>query len=103
MFVDLTNTGIYTYFIDNQKTTDHQSVIFGLRELNATETANACSNSSFNTPPVVDTSFNFTADYELRVFISGCYYLDENNSWQADGLLVGPTTNHYQTQCYSTH
>ncbi|CAF4543691.1 unnamed protein product [Rotaria socialis] len=26
-----------------------------------------------------------------------------NNNWQSDGLWVGPLTNHYQTQCFSTH
>ncbi|CAF1690732.1 unnamed protein product, partial [Adineta ricciae] len=26
-----------------------------------------------------------------------------NQQWQSDGLIVGPLTNHDQTQCYSTH
>lgn len=103
MSIDLTNTSIYTYFIDNQKTTGHESVIFGLRELNAIEVVDTCSNSSFKNPPLINKPFNFTANYELRVYTSGCYYMDENNSWQADGLLVGSATNHYQTQCYLIH
>ena len=103
MNLDLTNENIYTYFIDNQKTVGHQSVIFGLRELNSVEMVNVCSNSSVTSPPITNDRFNFTSDYDLRVYTSGCYYLDENNNCQSDGLIVGPLTNHYQTQCYSTH
>jgi hypothetical protein len=103
LYVDLTNESIYTYFIDNQKTIGHQSVIIGLRELNSTEIINVCSNSSINSPPLTDKRFNFTSNYELRIYTSGCYYLDANNNWQSDGLIVGPLTNHYETQCFSTH
>ncbi len=37
------------------------------------------------------------------MYTSGCYYLDENNQWQSDGLVVGPLTNYDQTHCFSTH
>lgn len=100
---DLINSSIYTYFIDNQRTVNHQSVIFGLRELNSTEASDSCSNIFINSPPISSKPFNFTANYNLRVYTSGCYYMDENNSWQSDGLLVGSATNHHQTQCYSIH
>jgi len=93
----------YIYFINNEKTIGHQSIIFGLRELNSTETLNFCSNSSNMTLPITNKSFNFTVDYKLRVYTSGCYYLDANNQWKSDGLTVGSLTNHYQTQCFSTH
>jgi hypothetical protein len=78
-------------------------VIFGLRELNATEIDDFCSNQSINNPPISDQPFNFSSNYELRTYTSGCYYLDSNNQWQSDGLIVGPLTNHFQTQCFSTH
>jgi hypothetical protein len=99
----LTNESIYTYFIDNQKTFDHQSLVFGLRELNSTEMIDACSNILIINPPITNQPFNFTSDYELRISSSGCYYLDENNNWQSDGLIVGSLTNHDYTQCFSTH
>jgi hypothetical protein len=79
---------IYTYFIDNQKTIGHQSVIFGLRELNSSEINNFCFNSTIINPPITNQRFNFTSNYELRTYTSGCYYLDTNNNWQSDGLLV---------------
>ncbi len=94
-----TNDTIYTYFVDNQQTFGHQSIIFGLRELNSTE----INNCSMTTPPITNQIFNFISNYELRIYTSGCYYLDTNNNWQSDGLVVGSLTNHYQTQCFSTH
>ncbi|CAF0849209.1 unnamed protein product [Adineta steineri] len=102
---NLTNDDIYRYFIDNQQTPGHQSLIFGIRELNSTEMNNYClNNSSINTSlPITDESFNFTSNYELRIYTSGCYYLDENNNWKSDGLIVGSSTNHYETECLSTH
>ena len=90
---------IYTYFLDNQLTQNHQSLVFGLRELNSTY----CFNSSSMNPPITNQRYNFTSNYELRIYSSGCYYLDENNQWNGKGLRVGPLTNHQQTQCFLTH
>ncbi len=85
----MTNESIYTYFIDNQQTSGHQSIVFGLRELNSTETIDVCSITSINTnPPIANERFNFTSNYELRIYTSGCYHLDANNNWQSDGLIV---------------
>ncbi|CAF4143107.1 unnamed protein product, partial [Adineta steineri] len=100
---NLTNESIYTYFINNQQTFGHQSIIFGLRELNLTEIQDFCGNSSIVNPPITDEKFDFTSNYELRIYTSGCYYLDQNNQWKSDGLIVGPLTNHYETQCFSSH
>jgi hypothetical protein len=85
----LTSENIYTYFIDNQQTSGHQSIVFGLRELNSTEIVDVCSNTSINSnPPITNERLNFTSNYELRIYTSGCYYLDTNNNWQSDGLEV---------------
>ncbi|CAF4101668.1 unnamed protein product, partial [Adineta steineri] len=101
---NLTNDDIYRYFIDNQQTPGHQSLIFGIRELNSTEISNYCLNSSsINTLPITDETYDFTSNYELRIYTSGCYYLDESNNWKSDGLTVGPLTNLYETECLSTH
>lgn len=87
--LDLTNDSIHTYFIDNQRSAYHQSVIFGIRELNSSEVTDFCTNNAMkNGPPLFDQPFNFSSNYELRTYTSGCYYLDSNNHWQADGLLV---------------
>ncbi|CAF1293793.1 unnamed protein product, partial [Adineta steineri] len=102
---NLTNDDIYRYFIDNQQPPGHQSLIFGMRELNSTEMNNYClNNSSINMSlPITDEPYDFTSNYELRIYTSGCYYLDENNNWKSDGLIVGSLTNHYETECLSTH
>ena len=53
--LDLPNDSIYTYFIDNQQTAGHQSIVFGLRELNSTEIIDFCWNvSSNNNPPITN-------------------------------------------------
>jgi hypothetical protein len=88
--LDLTNDDLYKYFMNNQRMSYHQSVIFGLRELNSTEMDKFCSNISMinNVPIISNNPFNFSSNYELRLYISGCYYLDSNNNWQSDGMIV---------------
>ncbi|CAF1460939.1 unnamed protein product [Adineta steineri] len=101
---NLTNDDIYRYFINNQQTPGHQSLIYGIRELNSTEVNNYClNNSPINLLPITDEPFNFTSNYEFLLYTSGCYYLDENNNWKSDGLIVGSLTNLYETECLSTH
>ncbi|UJR12876.1 hypothetical protein I4U23_017050 [Adineta vaga] len=100
----LTNENLYKYFLDNQRTLNHQSLIYGIRQLNSTEFQNYCSNSSLrNQIPITDEKSHFTSNYQIRIYTSGCYYLDENYQWRSDGLKVGSLTNHYETECYSTH
>ena len=86
--IGLTNDSIHRYFIDNQRTEDHQAVVVGLRELSSNEMTQVCSTTSPNTPPITNDRVNFTSDYQLRTYTSGCYYLDGNNQWKADGLKV---------------
>ena len=93
----------YEFFIDPQQTIGHEYLIFGLRELTLSERAIYCSNRSLTKPPVIKEQSEFTADYQIRVFISGCYYLDKHNYWRVRGLHIGPKTNEQHTQCYSSH
>jgi hypothetical protein len=87
--LDFSNDNIYRYFLNNQITIGHQSLIFGFRQLNSTEFNDLCLNSSINqSVPITDQPFNFTSNYQIRVYLSGCYYLDENNQWNSDGLIV---------------
>lgn len=84
----LNNDHIYTYYTDNEMNFGHQSLIFGLRELNSTETMIFCRNQSNLSSSIRDRPVRFTADYSLRTYTSGCYYLDTMNNWRSDGLLV---------------
>ena len=75
--------------MDNEVADGHQSLIFWIRELNSKEMQYQCSNGSRNSSvPINDHAFHFTADYSIRVYTSGCYYVDENNQWKSDELRV---------------
>ena len=54
---DLINGSIYSYFLDNHQTVDHQSLIFGLRELNPNESLYYCSNTQGL--PIIDQKVPF--------------------------------------------
>lgn len=97
----LSEEKIYRYFLDNHKTKDHQSLIFGFRELKSTELNQSCFSQSPNrTVPISDQPFKFHSNYQLRVYTSGCYYLDENNQWRSDGLLVSGFFYHSLSTCF---
>ena len=102
--VDNDDGEIYKYFFDNRQTRDHQWLIFGLREVNMSEMDVYCSNYGVKNEswPRFDERYEFRWNYEVRVYTSGCYYLDENNQWKSDGLVVGAGTNHNETECFST-
>jgi hypothetical protein len=74
------------HFIDNQ-----QTLFFGLRELNWIEMKNFCSifsNSNW-------TRVHFTSDYQMRIFSSDCYYLNEQNlmDYELDQIEILMTQN----------
>ena len=90
----------HSFFFDNEQTRNHESLVFGLRELNSSEMHLYClNNNSQMNPPITNERFNFTSNYALRVYSSGCYFLDENNQWNDRGLRVGNKTDHDQTHC----
>jgi len=63
--------------------------MFGIRELNPTEFSIYCSNNNTNsTAPITDAIVNFTSNYYIRTYTSGCYYLDENSYWQTNNIVV---------------
>lgn len=86
--VNLTIDGLYTFFLDNQQTKDHHSIIYGLRELTSMEKERVCSNPQITSSLKNNKQFHFTANYKIRIYTSGCYYLDKDHQWKSDGLLV---------------
>jgi hypothetical protein len=89
LFCSSKTKDIHTYYIDNQQTADHQILIFSLQELDFIEMNDYCLNNSSRTNlSIRNDQSRFTSNYELRIYTSGCYYLDENNSWQSNGLKV---------------
>ena len=90
------------------------SVGFGIRELLAIETKTHCGNLS--TPgyfygevnmtmlPPIPEKLNFTSDFGIRVFSSGCmYYSEENGMWQVDGMEILADTTIDMAHCVSNH
>lgn len=63
-----------------------------------------CFNESFYpNSSIINQPRKFSSNYQIRLYQSACFYLDLDNNWQSDGLVVGRLTNHFQTQCFSTH
>lgn len=76
----------------------------GLRELNNTELIELCSNSTLPNKPPLNFKSNFSADFGIRVFTSGCYYIDKTSGvWSSYGINVLPDTNYTHTHCKSKH
>ncbi len=38
--------------------------------------------------PITDEIVRFSSDYEIRTYSSACFYLDQNDKWQSNGLLA---------------
>ena len=90
------------------------NVGFGIRELLSTETKMHCADltipgffyDSINLtmlPPITN-NFNFTSDFGIRVFSSGCmYYSEDNGIWQVDGMEILPDTTVDLAHCITHH
>ncbi len=78
---------------------------YGIRELNSSEINSYCSNkSSFNTLPTIQSEVNFTNDFMIRSYSSGCYYFDTNTGkWSSNGMDNYEDTNLEKTHCMSNH
>jgi hypothetical protein len=80
---------MYTYVLNNDQTNNHRSIVFGIRQLTTKDFVEHCFNGSMRTIlPVTDEPVRFTSNYQLRVYTTGCYYLDNQRRWQSDGLTV---------------
>lgn len=87
--IDLSiNGSTYTYYIDNRQTAGRTALTFKLHEFISSELPTICQNRSKDHPPIFTEPADFTSEYYLRIYSSGCYYLDQNNNWQSDGLWV---------------
>ena len=47
---------------------------------------------------------NFTSDFLVRSYSSGCYYYDtDTGKWNSDGMEIYEDTNLHQTHCLTNH
>lgn len=80
---------------------------YGIRELNNNELNAYCLNSSYfklNSPPLITYVVNFSNDFFLRTFTSGCYYYDVSaGKWSSSGLEVLSDTEINKIHCSSSH
>ena len=77
---------------------------YSIRELSMDELNIYCLNKSYllNSPPLSKT--NFTSDFMVRAYSSGCYYYDfESGKWSSNGIDVNEDTDLKQTHCTSNH
>ena len=79
---------------------------YSIRELDSNETNVYCldKNLYVSSFPFSSTKINFTSDFTLRTYTSGCYYYDvETGKWSSNGIDVYEDTNLTQTHCISSH
>jgi polycystin 1L2 len=82
---------------------------YTIRELDSNELSLYCNSSnnnitSLNTPPFSQTKMNFTSNFMLRAYSSGCYYYDVNTGkWSSSGMDIYEDTNLIETHCSSNH
>lgn len=60
----------------------HERLIYALRQLHSSETC------SFNQISIFNHQNELPWNYFMRIYLSACYYLDENNQWKSNGLKV---------------
>ena len=65
---------------------------YSIRELDSNDISLYCSKNkslSMSSPPLSQTKMNFTSDFMLRAYSSGCYYYDVNTGkWSSSGMDI---------------
>ena len=91
-----------------EQVNSYQGIVgIGLRELSEEENFDICVNlSNYNETfkSLPNKPLNFTSNFGLRLFTSGCYYYDLiENKWLSYGVEVLEETNILETHCISYH
>ena len=78
---------------------------YSLRELNQTEIYLFCNKKIvLKSLPLIYNRTNFTSDFMIRAYTSGCYYYDSNiGKWLADGMEIYEDTDLSKSHCSSNH
>lgn len=77
---------------------------FGLRELTQAESTLYCANPP-NSPPILDTNVtNFTTDFSVKSYTSGCYYYTPaTGKWYSNGVEIFADSNLVTSHCETNH
>jgi len=97
----------YLFFQKMSKVNGFKGFVgYNIRELDSLEanlycTQNRSTNMNF---PLIEKRVNFTSDFMIRTYTSGCYYYDiETGKWSSAGMEIYEDTNLEQTHCSSNH
>lgn len=102
------NNESHYLFFSNMNTTGGYvgNSIFAIRELDTYEFTQNCLMNKTNktiilskTPSLV---VNFSSNFWIRIYTSGCYYFNESN-WYSDGMEIAEDSDLFFAHCYSTH
>ena len=101
------NETFYLFFQNQTQINGYQGFAgYGIRELNPNETSLYCSNntSSQVTLPLIQSQFNFTSDFRIRTYTTGCYFYDTSSGkWSSKDMQLLNDTDTRQTHCTSSH
>jgi hypothetical protein len=98
----------YTFFANMSKTINFTGFVgIGIKQLTSNEFTNYCINQK-NLYAInnIDnqTKVNFTGNISVRIYLSGCYYIDKlTGMYSSYGMEVLSTSNTTYTQCRSNH
>ena len=101
------NDSFYLFFQNMRQINGFKGFLgYSIRELNWNEMTLYCNttHSSVKTIPLIQSQVNFTSDFMIRAYSSGCYYYDQSTGkWSSDGMEIYADTNLKQTHCSSYH
>jgi len=101
------NESFYTFFANMSKTINFKGFIgIGIKQLTTNEFIYYCINKSNYSISKIDNQnpVKFTYSISVRVFLSGCYYINKTTGlYSSYGVEVLSTTNTTYTQCISNH
>jgi len=104
------NESYHTFFQDMREISGFKGFVgYSIRELNNDERKIYCESNSIPTVkvkllPLIKNQINFTANFMILTYTSGCYYYDSNNGkWSSHGVEIQSETNLKQVHCSSLH
>ena len=103
---DTNGSQIYNYFLNQKQISGFNGFVgLGIRELTVSEYTFYC-NSAYrpNEIPANDNPNNFTSNFGLKIFGSGCYFYDiQNGRWIWNNMDILGDTNDFYTHCQTSH
>ncbi len=100
------NKSFYRFFYNMSQVNGFKGFVgFSVREMSLNEIDIYCNvNSSGKPLPLIQNKVNFSSDFRIRSYSSGCFYYDLNTGkWYSDGMEIYKDTNLRQTHCFSNH